>query len=277
MTTPRGMVEVIDKGGWRKVFPLTKSIVHIGSDARNDVAVDSWHGAGLAARHVQLVPSPSGNLGYRLVNLSTSELLLGANGERTIPPRAAIDLSDGDIVRAGELTFIFRNAVSDGAAPLPPVAARPVSPQNAPQNAPPALLPAVTAQVAAVAAPVSSRNPIGLAFELPQTTLAPGQTLDGIISIKNLGEKTGVQFKIEVDGFEAGAYDIGPAPILFPNVEKQVAFRLRHPQQPTPPAGDRRLTIRVTAPGAYPGEAATVSHVIQVATYVKHSMTLEIT
>jgi len=68
---------------------------------------------------------------------------------------------------------------------------------------------------------------------------------------------------------------VGPAPILFPDVEKQVPFRLRHPQRPTPPAGDRRLTIRVTAPAAYPGEVATASQVIRVTPYIKHSLAMK--
>ena len=96
---------------------------------------------------------------------------------------------------------------------------------------------------------------------------------------QNVAKKGVIQhefFKIEVEGFDSDAYELGPAPILFPDVEKQVLFRLRHPQKPNPPAGDRRLTIRVTAP-AYPGEVATVSQVIQIAPHIKHSLSLEFT
>jgi len=260
----RGTVEVIDKGGWSRSFPLNKNILHIGSDARNDIVIETWHGAGLAARHLQLVPSPTSGLGYRLVNMGTTEVLLGPNGERSLLPRAAIDLADGDVVRLGELMFIFR---SDGASVVT-TAATPSA--NGNRAAPVAGV----ATAAAVAA--RKGNPIGLSLTLPQSLLTPGQPIDGAITVKNQGDKSGVQFKIEVEGFDSDAYELGPAPILFPDVEKQVLFRLRHPQKPNPPAGDRRLTIRVTAP-AYPGEVATVSQVIQIAPHIKHSLSLEFT
>lgn len=284
--TQRGIVEIIDKGGWRKNFPLNKSIVHIGSDVRNDIVVETWHGAGLAPRHLQMVPSPSSGLGYRLVNIGAIEVLLGANGERSLPPRAAIDLSDGDVVKLGELTFVFHGVGrGNGPSPVTPVVATAPQPAaavaaSAPAVAGAAAAPAVAAAtaIATTDAVVAARrsNPIGLSLTLTQMQLLPGQAIEGVIAIKNQGEKTGVQFKIEVDGFDPEAYDIGPAPILFPGVEKQVLFRLRHPQKPNPPAGDRRLTIRVTAPGAYPDEVATASQVIQVAPYIKHHMSLEI-
>ncbi len=262
----RGTVEVIDKAGWHKTFPLNKSIVYIGSDTRNDVTVETWHGSGLQARHLQMVPSPTSSLGYRLVNMGTSDLLLGETGTQTLPPRAATDLADGDIMRLGELTFIFRcntNGQDAGAA----TTNRPITAQSATS----------AAAIATVAASARKANPIGLSLVLPAVQLVPGQTIDGAIVIKNQGDKTGVQFKIEVDGFDTDAYDLGSAPILFPGVEKQVLFRLRHPQKPNPPAGNRRLTVRVTAPNAYPGEVATASQVLEVVPYIKHRMSLEIT
>lgn len=275
----RGTVEVIDKGGWSRSFPLNKNIIHIGSDARNDIVIETWHGTGLAARHLQLVPSPTSSLGYRLVNMGTIEVLLGSNGERSLPPRAAIDLADGDIVSLGELTFIFHGEGSGApsaasvanAAAAGVVAATAAQPSAANRAAP------VAGMATATVAAARKGNPIGLSLTLSQALLAPGQPIDGAITIKNQGDKTGVQFKIEVEGFDSDSYELGPAPILFPDVEKQVLFRLRHPQKPNPSAGDRRLTIRVTAPNAYPGEVATVSQVIQVASYIKHSLSLEFT
>jgi hypothetical protein len=257
--TQRGNVEVIDKGGWRKVFPLNKNIIHIGADLRNDIAIESSRGSGLAARHLQMVPSPTSGLGYRLINMGPIEILLGQNGERSLPPRSAIDIADGDIVRLGDFTFLFHGA-ADGAG----------------DGTPTVTVGAAVAAAAAGAAVVRKGNPIGLNVMLSHTQLVPDQTIEGAISIKNLGDKTGVQFKIEIDGFEPESYDVGPAPILFPDVEKKVSFRLRHPQRATPPAGDRRLTIRVTAPAAYPGEVATASQVIRVTPYIKHSLSLKL-
>ena len=259
----RGTVAVIDKGGWSRSFPLNKNIIHIGSDARNDIVIETWHGAGLAARHLQLVPSPTSGLGYRLVNMGPIEVLLEPN-RGALLPRAAADLADGDTARLGELTFVFHG---EGAGA--PLAATGV-----------AVAPPATANHPALAAAARNGNPIGLHLTLAHALLAPGQPIDGAIVIKNQGnqgETTGVQFKIEVKGFEPDSYELGPAPILFPDVEKPVLFRLRHPHKPNPPAGDCRLTIRVTAPNTYPGEAATVSQVIQIAAYIKHSLSLEFT
>jgi hypothetical protein len=253
--TPRGSVEVIDKGGWRKVFPLNKNILYIGTDLRNDIAIEPTRGSGLAPRHMQLVPSPTSSLGYRLINMGPIEILLGQNGERSLPPRSALDIADGDMVRLGDFTFLFHGAANGAGDGSPAVT--------------------VGATAAAGAAAARKGNPIGLNVMLSHTQLTPEQTIEGAISIKNLGDKTGVQFKIEIDGFESESYDVGPAPILFPDVEKKVPFRLRHPLRATPPAGDRRLTIRVTAPAAYPGEVATASQVIRVAPYIKHSLSLK--
>ncbi len=274
--TQRGTVEVIDKGGWCRSFPLNKNIIHIGSDARNDIVIETWHGNGLVARHLQLVPSPTSSLGYRLVNMGTIEVLLGSNGERSLPPRAAIDLADDDTVRLGELTFIFHGEGASVASATNAAAGAVAAQPSAANRAAPVIVAALGVTTAAVAA-VRKGNPIGLNLTLLQALLTPGQPIDGAITIKNQGDKTGVQFKIEVEGFDPDSYELGPAPILFPDVEKQVLFRLRHPQKPHPPAGDRRLTIRVTAPNAYPGEVATVSQVVQVAPCIKHSLTLELT
>lgn len=267
----RGTVEVIDKGGWSRSFPLSKNIIHIGSDARNDIVIETWHGNGLAARHLQLVPSPTSGLGYRLVNMGTIEVSLGPRGERSLAPRAAVDLADGDTVRLGELTFTFR---CDGPGTLLAGTAAGTAAQSTGANrAAPSL--ATAAGLAAVGG-VAKANPIGLNLTLTQARLVPGQPIDGAITIKNQGDKTGVQFKIEVEGFDPDSYELGPAPILFPDVEKQVLFRLRHPQKPQPPAGDHRFTIRVTASNAYPGEVAMVSQVVQVAPYIKHTLSLEL-
>ena len=282
----RGVVEVIDKGGWRKTFPLNKNIVHIGSDTRNDIVIESWHGSGLAARHLQMVPSTTSSLGYRLVNMGDQELTLGdsallegppTGNERTLAPRAANDLSDGDVIQLGELMLIFRSNSNGGAksVPVAAMAGAAALASAGKDRSTPAALPAPVAAAAVAAAAVQHGNPIGLQLALDQMRLAPAQPINGIIVIKNQGSQTGVQFKIEVDGFEPDSYDLGPAPILFPNVEKQIPFRLRHPQKPQPPAGDQRLTIRVSAPDSYPGEVATASEVIQVVPYIKHSLTLE--
>jgi hypothetical protein len=285
---PRGTVEIIDAGGWRKTYPLDKNIIHIGSDARNDIAIENFHGAGLAARHVQLITSPTGAQGYRLINIGPLELRSGEDAARLIAPRSAIDLADGEVIKLGDLTFIFWRDRSAEAAPrengqsipAPRLAPAPIG--AAPPVAPPDLRPRNYDKIA-VSPPAPDMRPtaasaaISAMLNLPQTQLAPDQVIDGSITLKNLGDKPGVQFKLEIAGLDVHCYEIGPGPILFPNAEKQVLFRVRHPMRPTPPAGEQRFTLSVTAPGAYPGEAATVNGSITLLPFFKHELKLSFT
>ena len=272
---PRGTVEIIDAGGWRKIFPLDKNIVHIGSDARNDIAIETYHGAGLAARHMQLITSPTSAQGYRLINIGPLELRSGDDASRTIAPRAAVDLADGEEIKLGDFTLIFRRDRAYEGAPRPAVTSGGtiVGTVVGPLVTAPVILNQVTAPIT-----TSSNTPVIQAtLNLPQTQLAPDQVVDGSITIKNLGDKPGVQFKLEIDGLDAHCYELGPGPILFPNAEKQVLFRVRHPMRPTPLAGEQRFTLRITAPGAYPGEATLVNGVITLLPFFKHELKLSFT
>jgi hypothetical protein len=81
-----------------------------------------------------------------------------------------------------------------------------------------------------------------------------------------------VQFTIDLEGLSPDCYEIAPGPILFPNAEKPVPFRLVHPWKPNPPAGEWRITFHVSAPAAYPGESASISRTIKIAPFHKHKM-----
>ncbi len=105
----RNRVEVIDREGWRKDYPLNRAIFHIGTDPRNDIVLEGGRGAGIEARHAQLVAT-AGSRGYRLVNLSQTPIQL--EGGRVLPPRGAVDVYDQEVVRMGEHTFRF--VISEG-------------------------------------------------------------------------------------------------------------------------------------------------------------------
>jgi hypothetical protein len=243
-------VEVVDRDGWRKAFPLEKHIVHIGSDPRNDIVLDSRRGAGVAARHLQLIALPA-NPGYRLVNLGDGDILLGESGERVLAPRSATDIADGAVLRVGDFTLL----VCCGEAALTVAGdARPPGPMEA----------------------EASSQVIGLRLVLPQTHLKPGEPIDGAVVVRNLGDQPGVQFKLAVEGLHPDCYGIGAGPLLFPNAEKETLFRLSHPQSPCMPAGDHRFSVRATAPGAYPGESAVISQTIRMAPFYHHSLRLVI-
>jgi hypothetical protein len=237
-------VEVIDREGWRRDFPLNRPLIQIGSDPRNDIVLEAARGAGVAARQLQVIIG-GGVSGYRLVNMGDTELPVGG-GEMRLAPRTFIDVQSGASLRVGDFTLTFLGEGGSAETALAPGAARPAS---------------------------GGAN-IAVRLALPHTQLTPDHPLDGAVTIRNLGDKPGVQFKIDVEGLDPSWYDIGPGPVLFSGAEKDVFFRLHHPKQPRPAAGPLQLRLRVTAPAAYLGESASASQTIQVMPYYAYSLSL---
>lgn len=225
----KNRVEVNDRDGWRKEYPLNKAILHVGSDRRNDIVLEAARGTGIEPRHAQLIAAAGGR-GYRLVNLGQTPISLSTQGVLVLP-RSSTDLFDGDVVQIGEHTFRF--FIVQGIS-----------------------------------------QAIGLSFRLADTFLSVDAQLDGIVTVQNIGNSPGVQFKLAVEGLTPAWYELGPGPILFPGAQKDVPIRIRHALDPTVPAGPRTVTVRATASAAYPGESAAVSQTIQVAAYRKHLVRL---
>lgn len=229
-------IEVIDKDGWRKEFAFQKSLFHIGSAAVNDLVLENAHGGGVAARHAQLIALPDGT-GYRLVNLGDTDILLNEAGNKLAPPHSVASVSDGSIVKVGDFTLIFHGEA-----------------------------------MMIAAAPTDGRSShIGLRLSLPRTKLAPHQSLAGVLAVGNHGDQAGVQFDLDLEGLEPDCYNIEPAPLLSSGSEREVALRIFH-RGNKPLAGEHTLTIRATAPGAYPDEEATVRCVIQVQPFYQHTL-----
>jgi len=225
----RNRVDVIDRAGWRKEYPLNRAILHIGSDARNDIVLAGEHGAGIEARHAQLIAT-GGSRSYRLVNLSQTTMRLERGG-RTLPPRGAADIYDGDVVQIEEYTFHF--VLSEGAS-----------------------------------------DSISVSLQFSETQLAVDTLLEGVITVKNLGTAPGAQFRLAVEGLTPDWYALGPGPILFPGAQKDVLLHIRHARQPFVPAGQCAVTVRSTAPDAYPGESAAATQTIQIAPFYDHAIRL---
>ena len=90
--------------------------------------------------------------------------------------------------------------------------------------------------------------------------------------MRNQGNMPGAQMRLELEGLPSEYFEMGPGPLLFPNAEKDVLLRLEHPRKPDPPAGEYRITIRATAPNAYPEQSAQVSKTIQILPYYRHEL-----
>jgi hypothetical protein len=251
---PYDSIEVTDRDGWRKEFPLQKKLVHIGSAPGNDIVLEAWRGANVSPRHLQLILIPGDGQGYRAINLGDTDILVDDSGDQKISPRSAMGIADGECLRVGEFTLVFhfgehhQRILSD----------------------------AVGREVASAGVDDEEDTSviIKVGLSLPQSPLDPENPIEGAITIRNQGNKPGVQFKLEVEGLSPDSYEVGPGPILFPNAEKKVPLRLYHSKGPQPPAGDHRIRIRVTAPEAYPGESASVSRVVRVLPFYDHTLRL---
>jgi hypothetical protein len=240
-----GKLEIIDRQGWRNEFVLEKTVIHIGSNPRNDIVLEPARGGNVAPLHAQLIVStpqpqaPSGQAGsgYQLVNLGDADILLGSAADQTLPPRSVLNLVDGTVFKLGEYTLIFH---SNG---------------DTYQDF------------------IGGGQNIGLKLSLPQARLEPNRSLDGVITVGNLGDQGGVQIELDLEGLESDCYDLEPGPILSSGSERDVPFRLHH-RGHKPLAGDCQVIIRATARRAYPGDEAIVSQVVQVMPCYRHRVRL---
>lgn len=258
-------IEITDKDGWYKVFPLEKPLLYIGSDAGNDIVLEALRGGGVAPRHLQLIVVPGAAPAYRAINLANRDIPLGDEGNRSLAPRSALDITDGESLRLGEFALSFRLSEAGAQVAARRAAREAISPAPGGERIP--RTPGGPAGERASAC-------IGLRLSLSRAVVDPESPLEGIVTVRNLGNEPGVQFRLEVEGLERDYYEIGPGPILFPNVEKGVALRVHHPRGPGILAGNREITIRATAPEAYPGESVTVSQVLQILPFYSHAVRL---
>jgi hypothetical protein len=270
---PGNSVEIIDRDGWRKVFPLEKRLLFIGSEAGSDILLSPSRGGGVAPRHLQLIALPGDRPSYRAINLGDTDVLLGDAADRPMAPRSAIEIADGECFQVGDFALIFHTGGAPAAGARPAPSAQPTVTVASPG---PATRPA--AAPAAYAPPGTSGEQrsasIGLRLSLPQSAVGPETPLEGVVTVRNLGGEPGVQFRLELEGLEPDYYEMGSGPILFPNVEKGVFLRIHHPRGPGILAGHREITIRAMAPEAYPGESVTVTHVLEILPFYSHQMHL---
>jgi hypothetical protein len=238
------MIEVIDKDGWRKSFSLDqdKTIILIGSDSNNDVILEGHRGKGVAPRHLQLILSAADS-GCRLVNLADTDVLVGETEQRQLAPHSYVNIAAGERVRVGDFSVVFH--LGSG---LETVAGREEKRYGA--------------------------KAVGLRVSLSQTQLTRHQPLEGVVTLRNQGDKAGVQFKLELEGLSPESYEMEPGPILFAGAEKDVLLRLHPSKRSKLRAGEHHFAIHATAPEAYPGEGATSLQVVQVLPFYQHSLRL---
>jgi hypothetical protein len=234
-------LEIIDRDGWHKKFPLTGRIAHVGSASDNTIVLASSRGHGVSSRHLQFIFLEDG--GCRLVNLSDTDVSVeGEDGETLLPSHLTCRITDGQRLKVGDFTFVVHLGAAEDLPTQP--------------------------------APSTSQS-IQLRIALPEMRLTPARPIEGAVIVRNAGDQPGVQFRLTLEGLPATCYELGPAPLLFPNAEKSVALHLRHPRGPTLTAGKHRFTVRATAPTAYADERAEVTQQIEVAPFYAHTLDLK--
>jgi hypothetical protein len=239
------VIEVIDKDGWRKSFSLDqdKTIILIGSDSNNDVILEGHRGGGVAPRHLQLILSATADSRCRLVNLADTDVLVGETDQRQLAPHSYINISAGEQVRVGDFSVIFY------------IGSTPEIGEGREEKR-------------------YGSKAVGLRVSLSQEQLTRHQPLEGVITLRNQGDKAGVQFKLELEGLSPESYEMEPGPILFAGAEKDVLLRLHPAKRSKLRAGEHQFAVHATAPEAYPGEGATSLQVIHVLPFYQHGLRL---
>ncbi len=232
-------LEVITPDDWRKKYSLTEHITYLGSRSTNHVELGEAQGGDVLPLHAQLIASNGQEGGYRLVNLADSEIRF--EGAPSLAPRTAKLLENEAQFFIGEFKLVFHSQ-------NPTSTATPVGQQG------------------------SSRK-IGVRVGLARQQLIPNQSLDGVITIQNIGDRSGVQFELDLEGLDDDCYDIEPGPLLSAGAEKEVFFRLHHLGS-KPLAGTHEIIIQVSAPRDYPADPALISQSIEVLPHYNHQLRL---
>ena len=158
----------------------------------------------------------------------------------------------------------FQSQAPTTSASQPSIPAAPIAPSS---------LPGIPG-TSSVGPDVPIGDSIGLRLKLDVTQLGLDNPIEGSVVVRNSGTRPGAQFKLELIGMDPECYEIGTGPILFPNAEREVPFRLIHSRKISPKAGDLRVIIRATSPDAYPGQVAVAVATIQVTPFYVHEMKL---
>jgi predicted component of type VI protein secretion system len=241
-------VEVINASGWRKSYVLQQPITHIGSSAENEIVLQPGPGDEIEARHLQVIQMGET---YNLINLSEQDVVIGGSNGNLIAPLASAPIKSGSQVRLGQFTLLF-SAEKKGAETL--------------------LAPAA----GSVPFQVEHQSPlIGLKLRFYEASLSPDRPLDGGVIVSHQGEKPEVQFKLEVEGLPPSCYYLEPAPLLPAHVQEEILLRLFHPHEPSPAAGQHRLSLRATAPIDYPGEYTLISMMIDLLPFYDYEVEVQ--
>lgn len=274
-------IEVTDRDGWRKEFPLLRNLVMVGSDLANDIPLPESRGQGAEPRHLQILLNPQDGSACRVINMAKSPIEITIAGQVTLlAPATAMVISMESALRIGDYRLQLHgfgaaptHSGMNGNAPLEmasfqrpaptpsTIAPTAVIKENRPSS--PAFMP--------VSPSSYNAGPIGLAVRMSNAILTQQQPAEAWITVANRGEKTAVQIRLMIEGLPAECYEIPPLPLLFPNAEKNITIPLHYPNKPLT-AGSHPIRFIAVAPEAYPNEQAVVQQSVQVPSVFAHEV-----
>ncbi len=242
------LIQVTDSRGWHKEtsFDSDKMLIFIGSGRRDDVILDGGRAQDaltVQPRHAQLLLLNKDNATpvYRLVNLADQDdqtiqvQVAGQASEQELKAFKAAEIAPGDVIRIGGFTL----SLAEGTQ-------------------------ARTGDVSYV---------VEVKLLMKSIQLLPGGTLEGTIVLRHKGPRKPAQFQLEVEGLPETACRITPASIsLFPDAIAESTIQIAHPPDFPLEPGSYPFTLRVSAPGAYPGVVAEVQQRLVVQRFYGHTL-----
>jgi hypothetical protein len=189
----------------------------------------------IAPLHLQVLSNPELPTGCRVVNLATQLVISNNGNENPFEPYSTQDVNDGDEIQLGEYRLTF--------------------------------------QVPFATALMRTASSIEATLNLTDTTLQPHLVLDGILTVKNVGDQDACQFQVSLSGLPDDCFHIDPIPLLYPGAQEDVRVRFFH-QITYPLAGRLELLITINAPDDYPGEELVIRQSLFIAPVFKQAMEL---
>jgi hypothetical protein len=189
--------------------------------------------ASIAPLQLQILANPSLPTSCRIVNMAARLEVINNKSVHNLESHTTYDVNSGDEIQLGEYRIIFQ-------LPLATIVQQ-------------------------------TSNCIEASVSFQDTILQPYLSLDGLLTVKNVGGKDGCQFQVEIAGLPENCYRIDPIPLLYSGAQEEVRLRLFH-NTIYPQAGFHNLLISIKAPDTYPSEALVIKQGIFVAPVFRQSI-----
>ena len=189
----------------------------------------------IASVQLQILHSTDTDSRCKVVNLA-HEITAKISGEiRRLSTCAVVDVHDGDEILLDNYSIAFR---------LP-----------------------LSANV------MQSARMIQATLSFADAVLRPKFATTGVLTIKNAGEHSACQFRVDIEGLPTDCFQIDPIPLMYSGAQEEVLVRIFH-RILYPSAGRQTIVLKVSAPESYPGEELMIRQDIYVTPVFKQALEL---